>query len=372
MKLKILTLLGTRPEIIRLSRIICELDENFKHILVNSNQNFDTNLNKIFVDTLKIRKPDYDLKCKNDNSVNFISKLLIEFDKVLIKEKPDAVLVLGDTNTGLAVLAAKKRKIPIFHLEAGNRSYDMRVPEEINRKVIDHLSDVNLTYSEIAKNNLLRENFPPDRVIKVGSPLYEVLNYYEVEIVQSNILEELKIKKDNYFLLSSHREENLEDLKNFESIVNTISYLNKKFKLPIIVTTHPRLRNKINKKIINKNSLVRFKEPFNYFEYVKLQKNAKLTLSDSGSIIEESNILNFPAINFRTTTERQEGLEKGYCIMSGMNQVEIEQSIELMLNDKNGNIQNTHSDYIAINLSKVVSKIIQSYVGYINKKVWLK
>jgi len=372
MKLKILTILGTRPEIIRLSRIIDRLDKNFMHILVNSNQNFDTNLNKIFFDKLKIRKPDYNLRCNNNNSINFISNLLVKFDKVLSIEKPDAVLFLGDTNTGFSILAAKKRKIPIFHLEAGNRCNDMRVPEEINRNVIDHLSDVNLTYSEIAKKNLILENFAPDRVIKVGSPLYEVLNFYSAEIEKSKILENLKVKKNNYFLLSSHREENLDNKKNFETIMDVIAGLHSKFKIPIIITTHPRLKNKLKKTKFNKNSLIKFKMPFNYFDYVKLQLNSKLTISDSGSIVEESNILNFPAINFRETTERHEGLEKGSCVISGIDKDSINQSINLMLNIKKNQKKDIHPDYLATDLSSNIVKIIQSYTRYVNKRVWLK
>ena len=281
-------------------------------------------------------------------------------------------MVLGDTNTGLAILAAKKKKIPIFHLEAGNRSFDMRVPEEVNRKIIDHLSDINLTYSEIAKNNLISENFATDRVIKVGSPLCEVLNHYQEEINKSNILNQLKIKKENYFLLSSHREENLNNSKNFNILLDTITHLYNKFKLPVIITTHPRLKKKLNMTKLSKNPLIRFKPPFNYFDYVKLQMNSKLTISDSGSIVEESNILNFPAINFRETTERQEGLEKGFCIISGMEQSSINQSIDLMLNVKTKQQKNIHSDYAEIDLSYNICKIIQSYTNYVNKRVWLK
>ena len=326
--------MGTRPELIRLSRIIKNADKVFNHIIVNSKQNFDVKLNKVFFDNLKIRKPNYNLKCKNNNSIDFISDLIKEFDKILLVEKPDCVLILGDTNTGLGVLAAKKRKIPIFHIEAGNRCNDMRVPEEINRKIIDHISDVNLTYSEIAKKNLILEKFPSDRVIKIGSPLYEVLNYYEDEIEKSEVLKKLKIKENEYFLLSSHRDENLENSNNFNSLKNTIINLIKKYKIPVIISTHPRLKKKLSKLKIDKNKLVKFNPPFDYFDYVKLQKNSKLTISDSGSIIEESNILNFPAINFRETTERHEGLEKGSCIISGMDIKSINQSIDLILKIK--------------------------------------
>ena len=372
MRLKVLTLLGTRPEIIRLSRIIENADKVFNHILVNSKQNFDVQLNKVFFDKLKIRKPNYNLKCKNNNSIDFISDVIREFDKILLYEKPDCVLILGDTNTGLAVLAAKKRKIPIFHLEAGNRCNDMRVPEEINRKIIDHISDVNLAYSEIAKKNLILEKFPSDRVIKIGSPLYEVLEYYNFDIEKSKILENLKVKKNQYFLLSSHRDENLENDKNFNCLKNTVINLTEKYKMPVIISTHPRLKKKLFKFKINKNKLVKFNPPFDYFDYIKLQKNSKLTISDSGSIIEESNILNFPAINFRETTERHEGLEKGSCIISGMDTKSISQSINLILKIKKKYTKSIHPDYKAENLSFNVIKIIQSYTNYVNKRVWLK
>jgi UDP-N-acetylglucosamine 2-epimerase (non-hydrolysing) len=372
MKLKVLTLLGTRPEIIRLSRIISNFDKVFNHILVNSRQNFDVNLNKVFFESLKIRKPNYNLRCKNNNSINFISNVIKEFDKILLREKPDCVLILGDTNTGLAVLAAKKRKVPIFHLEAGNRCYDMRVPEEINRKIIDHISDINLTYSEIAKKNLILERFPSNRVIKVGSPLYEVLEHYNSEIKKSNILQRLKLKQNKYFLLSSHRDENLENDKNLFIIKNTILNLTTKYKMPVIISTHPRLKKKLFKLKINKNKLVKFNPPFDYFDYIQLQKNSNLTISDSGSIIEESNILNFPAINFRETTERHEGLEKGSCIISGMNIKSINQSINLILKIKKKHKKNLHPDYEAKDLSFNIIKIIQSYTNYVNKRIWLK
>lgn len=372
MKLKVITLLGTRPEIIRLSRIIFNMDKNFNHILVNSHQNFDKDLNKIFFEKLKIRKPDYNLDCRNKDSINFISDLISKFDKVLSKEKPDSILVLGDTNTGLAVLAAKKRKIPIFHLEAGNRCNDMRVPEEINRKIIDHISDINLTYSDIAKKNLILENFPTERIVKVGSPLYEVLEHYKLEIEQSKILDNLNIKKKKYFLLSCHRAENLENEKNFNILKSTINIVSKKFKFPIIVSTHPRLKKKLIKLKKIKGSLIRFNDPFNYFDYIKLQANSKLTISDSGSIVEESNIMNFPAINFRETTERHEGLEKGSCIITGMDQKSINQSINLILKIADKNKKNIHPDYIAEDLSINIIKIIQSFTNYVNKRVWLK
>lgn len=372
MKLKILILLGTRPEIIRLSRLISNFERIFNLVLVNSNQNFDSNLNNIFFKNLKISKAKYNLNCKNKNQTSFLSELFVKFDRVLVKENPDAVLILGDTNTGLGVISAKKRAIPIFHLEAGNRSYDMRVPEETNRKLIDNLSDINLTYSEIAKQNLLRENFPPDRVIKIGSPLYEVLNFYKPDIEKSNILKKLKIKKNKYFLISSHREENIDNKKNYLTILNTLKYLSKKYQLPIIVSTHPRFKKKIQKINFLNSKNVRFEKPFNYFDYVKLQTNAKLTISDSGSIIEESNILNFPAINFRETTERHEGLENGFCVFSSMDYNSIIQSINLILKSAYTQKNCTHSDYKVDDLSNNVAKIVQSYKHYVNTKVWFK
>jgi UDP-N-acetyl-L-fucosamine synthase len=373
MRSKILIILGTRPEIIRLSCIIKKLEKNFNLQIVNTNQNFDKNLNRIFFKDLGLKKPLYNLDLKNSNPIEFISNLFNKIDKILSFEKPDGVLVLGDTNSALSVFCAKRKKIPIFHVEAGNRCFDQRVPEEINRTLIDKLSDINITYSENAKQNLIKENFELDRIIKVGSPLFEVFYNYKNKIDNSDILKRLNLKKKEYLLVSCHREENVEDLKNLRNIFISINKIAKKNKLKIIFSTHPRIKTKLKK--INSNNLknITFCKPFGFFDYVNLQLNSKLTISDSGSIVEESNILNFPAINLRETTERQEGMEKGFCIMSGLNTGSIICSAEIILNQYSDNVNDDiHPDYSEINVSKKIVVIIQSYLNYINRKVWLK
>jgi UDP-N-acetylglucosamine 2-epimerase len=373
MKLKVLTILGTRPEIIRLSRIIDRLNDNFNHVLVNTGQNYDHQLNNIFYKELKLKKPDYNLNCKNKNAIEFISQALVKFDDVLAKEKPDAVLVLGDTNSALSVLSAKKKRIPIFHIEAGNRCYDLRVPEEINRSLIDKISDINMVYSDVAKNNLIKENFPLDQIFKIGSPLREVFQYYKDEIENSKILKKLNLKENNYILVSCHREENVNDLNNLNNIFAAIYNISIKFNLKVIFSTHPRMQKKL--KNINKSLLknILFHKPFGYFDYVKLQLNSRLTISDSGSIVEESNILNFPALNLRDTTERQEGMEKGSVIISTLKMKQIVASCEIILNRFLYNSTlNIHKDYSELNVSDKVVTIIQSYTDYINRKVWYK
>jgi UDP-N-acetylglucosamine 2-epimerase (non-hydrolysing) len=373
MKLKVLTILGTRPEIVRLSRIINKLNINFNHILVNTGQNYDPQLNNIFFKDLKLTKPNYILNCKNKNSIEFISQLLVKCDFILHKEKPDAVLILGDTNSAFSALVAKKHKIPIFHIEAGNRSFDLRVPEELNRSLVDKISDINMTYSDVAKNNLIKENFPLDQIFKIGSPLREVFEHYKNQIDHSKILEKLNLKKKNYILVSCHREENLDYKDNLNNIFSAIYKISKKFNSKIVFSTHPRIREKLKKikKFLFKN--ITFYKPFGYFDYMKLQLNSKLTISDSGSIVEESNILNFPAINLRETTERQEGMEKSSAIISGLKINEIVNSSEITIKKFLKNpIQDTHQDYSELNVSDKVVTIIQSYTDYINRKVWYK
>jgi UDP-N-acetylglucosamine 2-epimerase len=373
MKLKVLTILGTRPEIIRLSRIIYKLSNNFNHVLVNTGQNYDRQLNNIFFKELKLKKPDYNLNCKNKNTIEFISQALVKFDDVLTKENPDAVLVLGDTNSAISILSAKKKRIPIFHIEAGNRCFDLRVPEEINRSLIDKISDINLVYSDVAKNNLIKENFPLDQIFKIGSPLREVFEYYKDEIENSKILKKLNLKENNYILVSCHREENLNNLNNLNNIFAAINNLSIKFNLKVIFSTHPRIQKKLKKikKSLLKNIL--FNKPFGYFDYVKLQLNSRLTISDSGSIVEESNILNFPALNLRETTERQEGMEKGSVIISTLKMNKIIDSAEIILNRFLYNCAiDMHKDYSELNVSDKVVTIIQSYTDYINRKVWYK
>jgi UDP-N-acetylglucosamine 2-epimerase (non-hydrolysing) len=370
MKNKILIILGTRPEIIRLSCIINKLEKNFNVKVVNTNQNFNVNLNKLFFKELNLKKPFYNLNIKNNNPIEFISGLFNKIDKILSFENPDGVLVLGDTNSALSVFCAKKKKIPIFHIEAGNRCFDQRVPEEINRALIDKISDINMTYSEIAKQNLIRENYETDKVIKIGSPLFEVLNNYKNKINNSDILIRLNLKKKEYLLASCHRQENIENLKNIFIAINKIA---KKNELKIIFSTHPRV-----KKIIRKLNNVNLKnfifcEPFSFFDYVKLQLNSKLVISDSGSIVEESNILNFPAINLRETTERQEGMEKGFCLISGLKIDSILSSSEIILKKYSNTVEeNIHPDYSEPNVSDKIVIIIQSFLNYVNRKIWFK
>ena len=369
MKKKIITILGTRPEIIRLSCILNKFDKNFNHILINTNQNFDKNLNSIFFDQLKIRKPKYTLNnIKNTSPVYFISQALLEVDKILEKEKPDGIVVLGDTNSSLTAISSKKRKIPIFHIEAGNRCFDDRVPEETNRRIVDHLSDINMTYSDYAKQNLLIEGLKQDRVIKIGSPLFEVYNFYETQIEKSNILNKLKLKKNNFFLASVHREENVDDPNSLREIIKSFDKLIKKFKIPLIFSTHPRTKANL-KKIKNINKKIIFLDPFSFFDYIKLMKNCKLIMSDSGSITEETSILKIPSVSLRFTFERQEGLENGLSLLSGLNSNDILQSVDLILNKS---FIDQHPDYSIPNVSENVSNIIQSYIQYINYKVWYK
>jgi UDP-N-acetylglucosamine 2-epimerase (non-hydrolysing) len=374
MKLKIITVVGTRPEIIRLSRIITKLDFYFSHILVHTGQNYNHELSNIFFKELKLKKPDFNLNCKSKNAIEFISKSLIRFDKILENEKPDAVLVLGDTNSALTVLCAKKRKIPIFHIEAGNRCFDESVPEEINRKIVDHISDINMTYSSYASSNLKFEGISQDRIIKIGSPLYEVYNHHSEQIENSNILEKLKIAENNYILTSIHREENVDNKKNLEAIFNSIVKLRKKLKLNVVFSSHPRIQKKIKKFKLKLDRNIYFYKPFGFFDYAKLMKNAKIILSDSGSITEESSILSIPSINVRTSNERQEGMERGLCIMSGLNSKDILNASDIAIKNKKLKEFNNiiYQDYGISDVSETVVKIIQSYTHYINKKTWFK
>jgi len=374
MKKKILTILGTRPEIIRLSCIIKKIDNFFVSVLVNTNQNYDKNLNLFFFKELNLKPPKYNFPRKKFfNAINFISNTLIEIDKILAFEKPDAVLVLGDTNTALSVLSAKRRNIPIFHIEAGNRCYDQRVPEEINRVLVDKISDINLVYSDVAKQNLIKENFDLDKIIKIGSPLFEVFNENQDQIENSNILKKLNLIEKKYILLSCHREENVDKFNNLSQIILATKKIAKKYNLKIIFSIHPRTKDKTKK--INKNILknIILCKPFGFFDYIKLQMNSKLTISDSGSIVEESNILNFPAINIRETTERQEGMEKGFAVLSGLKLNDIVDSAEIVLKRfSNEPRLDIHKDYFEEHVSDKVINVIQSYIPYINRKVWFK
>ena len=369
-KLKVLTVVGTRPEVIRLSRVINNLDKNLDNILVHTGQNYDYELNQIFFKELNIKHPKYQIAVDGNSPIQSISQILKEVDKIIIKEKPDAFLVLGDTNSCLSAYAAKRSKIPIFHIESGNRCYDERVPEEVNRKIIDHLSDINITYSNIAKENLLRENISPDKVFKIGSPLYEIYYFYQSRIKKSKILNKLKIKKRKYYLLSVHREENIDDPNNFKKFLNLLLYFDKKNDYKVIVSAHPRTMKKINKNNINKFKNIIFHKPFSYFDYSNLQLNAKVVLSDSGSITEESNIMNFDAINLRSTNERQEGMQYGAVPMSHFVIEDIARLIKIFENKVNKN--EIILDYKFKNFSKIFLNILISYINYIKEYTWKK
>lgn len=373
-QLKVMTVVGTRPEIIKLSRIIPKLDETFNHVLVNSDQNFDYELNEIFFKDLKIRKPDENLKIKEKNASKTIGKVIEKTDTLIKKYKPDAFLILGDTNSCLSCISAKRNKVPIFHLEAGNRCFDQRVPEEINRKIIDHVSDVNLTYSSIAREYLLNEGLPKDQIIKVGSPMKEVLKFYENKINKSKILNKLKLSKYNYILFSLHREENVDDKKNLKSFIKILNFLEEKENKKIIISTHPRTRKNLEKLNFKYSSKINFLKPFSFSEYIKLQLNSKYVLSDSGTITEESSILNFPAINLRENHERPEGNEEGSVIFTSLSLNNIDQAINILKSQKRGKIRNINpvKDYEVDNVSEKIIRIILSYTNYINNKTWKK
>ena len=373
-QLKVMTVVGTRPEIIKLSRIIPKLDETFNHVLVNSDQNFDYELNEIFFKDLNIRKPDENLKIKEKNASKTIGKVIEKTDTLIKKYKPDAFLILGDTNSCLSCISAKRNKVPIFHLEAGNRCFDQRVPEEINRKIIDHVSDVNLTYSSIAREYLLNEGLPKDQIIKVGSPMKEVLKFYENKINKSKILNKLKLSKHNYILFSLHREENVDDKKNLKSFIEILNFLEEKENKKIIISTHPRTRKNLEKLNFKYSSKINFLKPFSFSEYIKLQLNSKYVLSDSGTITEESSILNFPAINLRENHERPEGNEEGSVIFTSLSLNNIDQAINILKSQKRGKIRNINpvKDYEVDNVSEKIIRIILSYTNYINNKTWKK
>jgi UDP-N-acetyl-L-fucosamine synthase len=375
-KLKVLTIVGTRPEIIRLSRVLAKLDEHCEHILVHTGQNYDYELNQIFFDDLQIKKPDYflDSATNSTGAAHTIGNLIIAVDKVLEATQPEAILVLGDTNSCLSVIPAKRRKIPIFHMEAGNRCFDQRVPEETNRRIVDHTADVNLTYSSIAREYLLREGLPPDLVIKTGSPMYEVLNYYRPQIDTSTILDKLGLKANMYFVVSAHREENIESPDSFTKLATVLNTLAENYNIPVIVSTHPRTQKRIDATGTKFHKHVRLLKPLGFLDYVRLQLSAKVVLSDSGTINEESSILNFPALNLRETHERPEGMEEAAVMMVGLNTDRILQCLTLLdLIDKS-DIRPCRivADYSMPNVSDKVVKIIHSYTDYVNRIVWKK
>ena len=370
-KLKVITVVGTRPEIIRLSRIIPKLDKFTNHILVHTGQNYDYELNQIFFEDLNLRKPDYFLNAADVNATKTIGKILIKIDDLLEKINPDALLVLGDTNSCMAIIAAKKRQIPTFHFEAGNRCFDMRVPEEINRKIVDHTADVNMTYSTIARDYLISEGIPKDLIIKIGSPMFEVIDFYKKKIKESKILVDLNLENNNYFLASFHREENINS-SNFEKIINILNNLVNLYNMEIVVSTHPRTRNKINESNYQLNKKIILLKPQSFTDYIQLQLNARLVLSDSGTINEESSILNFPAINIRDTHERPEAMEETTVMMTGVNIERVTQAIDiLMKNKKEKDIKlDLVYDYQSKNISEKVLRIIISYTDYIQRKIW--
>ena len=374
-RLKVLTVVGTRPEIIRLSEVIKKLDETacIEHVLVHTGQNYDYELNEVFFKDLGLRKPDHFLNAAGENATTTIGQIIINIDTVLETEQPDAFLVLGDTNSCLCAIPAKKRHIPIFHMEAGNRCFDQRVPEETNRKIVDHISDINLTYSDIAREYLLREGLSADRIIKTGSPMFEVLNANIEQIDNSTILSQLSLEKSNYFVVSAHREENINS-GNFDKLVNTLNMIAEKYQLPIIVSTHPRTRNKINERGIEFHPLIQLMKPLGFHDYNHLQKNAKAILSDSGTISEESSIMNFPALNIRDAHERPEAMEEASVIMVGLNQERILQGLVLLENQKKETLRTLRpvADYSMPNVSDKVVRIILSYTDYVNRVVWNK
>lgn len=373
-KLKVMTVVGTRPEIIRLSRVIACLDRHVNHVLVHTGQNYAYELNEIFFNELGIRKPDYFLNAAKTSVAETIGLILIKIDAVLERGKPDALLILGDTNSCLSSIPAKRRKIPVFHMEAGNRCFDQRVPEEINRKIIDHISDINLPYSDIAREYLLREGIPPVRVIKTGSPMFEVLNYYKDKIEKSKILQKLGLKIHDYFVVSAHREENVDPVINFQKLINMLNSIAQTYNKRIIVSTHPRTRKHIERKKVKFHKNIELVKPLGFFDYVKLQKNSSVVLSDSGTITEESSILNFPAINIREAHERPEGMEEGAVMMTGLEIDRIHQALEILSKQLRGDERSLRlvNDYNVPNVSEKVLRIIISYTDYINRTVWFK
>jgi UDP-N-acetylglucosamine 2-epimerase (non-hydrolysing) len=370
-KLKVLTILGTRPEIIKLSLVVAELEKHVDHVLVHTGQNFDYELNEIFFNDLSMKKPDHFLNAVGSSVAETIGNVISKIDPILEKEMPDAVLLYGDTNSCLAVIAAKRRKIPVFHMEAGNRCFDQRVPEEINRKIVDHLSDINLVHSEHARRYLIAEGLRPETIMKSGSPMVEVLDFYKEEINSSDVLNRLSLKEKDFFVVSTHREENVDSETNFKNLLDSLDELAKEFKKRIIVSTHPRTKKKLE--AINyesKNSLIEFMKPLGFFDYIKLQKSAFCTLSDSGTITEESSILNFPALMIRQAHERPEGMDRASVVMTDLYPESIIRSVKLVTTQ--GSVMQSISDYDAKDVSKKMVRIIYSYIDFVNHTVWKK
>jgi UDP-N-acetylglucosamine 2-epimerase (non-hydrolysing) len=373
-KLKVVTIVGTRPEIIRLSRVIARLDEHCDQVLVHTGQNYDYELNQIFFDDLGVRKPDVFLDSAGTNAAETIGNVIAKVDRVFSERQADAMLVLGDTNSCLAVIPAKRRKIPVFHMEAGNRCFDQRVPEEINRRIVDHTADVNLTYSSIAREYLLREGLPPDLVIKTGSPMFEVLNHYRPRIDASDVLKRLDLAPEGFFVVSAHREENIDEPRTFGKLVGVLNAVAEDHDLPVIVSTHPRTRKRIEEGGTTFHRHIRLLKPLGFSDYVKLQMSARATMSDSGTINEESSILNFPALNLREAHERPEGMEEAAVMMVGLERDRVRQGLAILASQPRGEHRGLRlvEDYAVPNVSDKVVRIIHSYVDYVNRVVWRK
>jgi len=373
--MKVMTIVGTRPEIIKMSRVMAELDKFVDHVLVHTGQNYDYELNEIFFENLGVKKPDYFLDVAGINVAHTIGNVISKSDEVFEKEKPDAVLLYGDTNSCLAVISAKRRKIPVFHFEAGNRCFDQRVPEELNRKVLDHLSDINFPLTEHARRYLLAEGVKPDTIIKTGSPMKEILDYHAQEINDSNVLEKLNIEEGKFFLVSAHREENVDSAENFNDLLDSLNAIAEKYQFPVIVSTHPRTKIKLES--LNRNDLnplIQFLKPLGFFDYNKMQKTAFCVVSDSGTISEESSIMNFPAITIRQAHERPEGMDEGTLIMSGLKKDRILQSIDVVVTQfsKDKRVTKIVNDYNVDNFSLKVVRAVISYVDFVNRTVWKK
>lgn len=370
-KLKVMTVVGTRPEIIRLSAVINKLEESeaIDHVLVHTGQNYDYELNEVFFEDFNLKKPDYFLNAATGTAVETIGNILVKVDPILEEVKPDAFLVLGDTNSCLCAIAAKRRKIPIFHMEAGNRCFDQRVPEETNRKIVDHTADINLTYSDIAREYLLREGLPADRIIKTGSPMFEVLNSRKDDIENSNVLERLNLEKDQYFVISTHREENINSEKNFLDLVESLNAIAEQYQFPIILSTHPRTRKMIDSKKVRFHSLIKIMKPLGFNDYIKLQLESKAVLSDSGTISEESSILGFKALNIRQAHERPEAMEEASVMMVGLKKERILQGLKILESQITNTLKDV-KDYSMPNVSDKVLRIIVSYTDYIKSVVW--
>jgi UDP-N-acetylglucosamine 2-epimerase (non-hydrolysing) len=368
--LKVMTVVGTRPEVIRLARVLPTLDQYFEHTLVHTGQNYDYELNTIFFDELGLRKPDVVLDVAGKTGAETIGQVIAKTDAVFEQYQPDALLILGDTNSALCAIGAKRRKIPIFHMEAGNRCFDFRVPEEINRRIVDHIADINMPYSTIARDYLIAEGLPADQVIKTGSPMREVLDFYKSQIKSSNILKTLGLTKEQYFVVSPHREENIDSQQNLGDLISLLNHLAQDFQLPIIFSVHPRTLARLEKIGTPLHHLIKIMKPFGFFDYIALQKNARCVLSDSGTITEESSILNFPALNIRQTQERPEGFEEGAVMMVGMNTVRVKQALDI-LKDQTRQLKMV-DDYMIGNVSDKVARIILSYVDFVKQRTWKK